>query len=420
MTREVLEGSRSKKYKAQKAMVAQYASCTGLLYVLPGSLEAATVILSHYVRSGERLYANAPLTYTCCQELGGNQYPVVVGGFSSKGLVVSLHDFVVPTICSGVAGLRKFTDPEETDTKPAARSKSQVARFPSEQQLNAWGMRPKRPKTEDFALASSLQARLKTSEQVCEALRAENAALKEALKTESLILHKNLGALPPRMRALGQTSILDEAFGAKAWSRYFGEVSMEPFLPSDIDAILRGPCPFWAGKSVKDTHLLALIPSRVAGKPFSLNLLGELIEHPKGGGHPTQYDCYDLDVQAALGAQSAGGSYWVLMTRQVLQGSKSKNYASQKALIAAHSSENGLPYKLPGALEAVTVILSHYVRTGERLYSDSPLTYTRCQELVYNQYPVSVGGFASGGLLIHNYYSDFYDYDVGVASLRKF
>jgi hypothetical protein len=215
-----------------------------------------------------------------------------------------------------------------------------------------------------------------------------------------------------------------EVFGAKEWSRYFGEVGEEPFLPSDIDEILNGPCPFWEGKVVKDTHLLVLIPSTVSGKPFTLDLFGELVKRPKGGGRSTKYRFYDSDIQAVLGTRSPGGSYWILMTRDVIEGSRSKRYAIQKALIAAHARETGLPYVLPSALEAATAILSHYVRSGERLYTDAPWTYTRCQELINNEYPVIVGGFSLGGLAINYFY---YCYDGsrdsdtrGVASLRKF
>jgi hypothetical protein len=221
-----------------------------------------------------------------------------------------------------------------------------------------------------------------------------------------------------------QTMIPPQAFGRQEWSQYFGEVGEEPFLPSDIDEILNGPCPFWPGKAVKDTHLLVLIPSTVAGKPFSLDLLGELVKRPKGRGRSTRYRFYDSDIQAALGTRSSGGSYWILMTRDVLEGSRSRRYAAQKALIAARARESGLPYVLPSALEAATAILSHYVRSGERLYTDAPWTYTRCQELINGEYPVIVGGFSLGGLAVNYFYychDGSRDSDTrGVASLRKF
>ena len=326
MTRDVLAGSRKKEYASQKSLVAHYASRTGLPYELPGALEAATAILSHYVRSGERLYADAPCTYTRCQELVDSQYPAAIGGYSSQGLYVCFsgpdYDYL------GVASLRKFP---ETDPIPAM------------------------------------------------------------------------------------------AFGAKAWEKYFGEVGAEPRLPADIDEILDSACPFRAGQVVKDTHLLVLIPARVAGKPFSLNRLEELVQIPKGGGYPTNYRYCDSDVQKQLGAQSPASSYWILMTRDVLAGSRHQTYTDQRDLIAHHASHTGLSYALPGALEAATAILLHYVRSGERLYTDNPWTYTRCQELVawVSDYPVVVGGFFSGGIDISCDFTDHCSY-VGMASLRKF
>jgi hypothetical protein len=190
-------------------------------------------------------------------------------------------------------------------------------------------------------------------------------------------------------------------FGAWEWARYFGEVGVAPPLLSDIDKILNAPCPFWLRKRVRDTHLLVLIPATVAGRPFSLNLLGELIRHPKGGGHPAEYDDYDSDLHEQFGTKSPGHSYWVLMTRNVIEDSRRKAYTSQQVLVACHANRTGLPYELPSALEAATAILSHYVRSGERLYADNPWTWTLCQELVAwdgGNAPVVVGGFSSGGL----------------------
>jgi hypothetical protein len=213
-------------------------------------------------------------------------------------------------------------------------------------------------------------------------------------------------------------------FGPKEWSQYFGEVGSAPPLSEKMVDVLHSPCPFWAGKSVKDTHLLVLIPSTVDGKPFSLNLLGELIKSPKGGGHSTKYSFYDSDIQKGLGNRSPAGSYWVLMTRDVLEDSRNKEYSAQEALVAARSRETGLSYGLPGVLEAATVILSHYVRGGERLYSDSPSVYTRCQESVKELFsivscPVVVGGLSAEGLFVSSGFSSQSNFS-GVASIRKF
>jgi hypothetical protein len=105
MTRDILPDSRYKTYDAQKALVAAYASKLGLPYEMPHTLEAATAILLHHAREGERLFGDDPWTFTRCQEVV-NGWPVVVGGFSSGGLGVDssslVHDF------RGASCLRKF------------------------------------------------------------------------------------------------------------------------------------------------------------------------------------------------------------------------------------------------------------------------------------------------------------------------
>jgi hypothetical protein len=339
LTRDVLPGSRSKPYTAQQALIAEQTSHIDYPpYETPRVLEAATAILSHYVRSGERLYEGVDnellSTSTRCAELledvAGHLLPVTVGRFCSRGLVF----------------LSGFDDDAESGLSC----------------LRQFGNRDYR------------------------------------------------------------SSVLFHLFGAQEWSRYFGEVGPAPPLPADIIDTLNGICPFWPEKQVKDTHLLVLIPATVAGEPFSFNLLGELIKRPTDGGCSTKYRVYASDVQEQFGAQSPVHSYWVLMTRDVIEGSRNQGYSSQKALVAHHANRTGLPYELPGALEAATAILLHYVRSGERLYTNNPLTYTRCQELVawdFGNCPAAVGSFSSGGVSIRFVSSDGDLHGIGVAGLRK-
>jgi hypothetical protein len=252
-------------------------------------------------------------------------------------------------------------------------------------------------------------------------------ATEEEVPASGLKRKRRHSAHPPRsssasgMRQLASIpSVPSTAIGPKEWEQYFGEVGAVSPLPANIDEILNSPCPFWEDKQVKDTHLLVLVPAMVDERPFTLDLLGDLIKSPKGGGSKTKYDYYDSTVKEELGAKSPGSSYWVLMTRDVLPGSRDKTYDAQKALVAAHASRLVLPYEMPDALSAATAILLHHARTGERLYTDDPLTYTRCQEKVLgNKYSVIVGGFCSGGLDV---YSDdgVHDDGSGVSCLRKF
>jgi hypothetical protein len=216
-------------------------------------------------------------------------------------------------------------------------------------------------------------------------------------------------------------SLALKTLGEVEWKHYLGDVGPVPNLPSDIDAVLGSPCPFWPKKKVRDTHLLVLIPATVDGVPFTLNLLGALIQHPKNGGHRTKYRYYGGEVRDQLGEKSPDRSYWLLMTREVLKGSRNKSYADQKGLVAQCAEKTQQPYALPSVLEAATAILMHHARTGERLLGDDPPTYTRCREwVVYRgvNYPATVGGFESSGLVV---YHNCYDYHIyGVVGSRKF
>ena len=206
--------------------------------------------------------------------------------------------------------------------------------------------------------------------------------------------------------------------GEAEWKQYFGDVGSAPDLPSDMAAVLDGPCPFWSNKKVRDTHLLVLIPATVGGVPFTLNRLGELITHPNNGGHKTKYSYYNKHVKAQIGEQSPPRSYWLLMTRDVLPESQNKSYAAQKELVAGYASGGSVPYELPSVLEVATAILMHHAREGERLFGSHPLTHTRCQEVVDVGCPAVVGYFKASGLHVSPY--DFVSSYSGVTCCRKF
>eukprot|EP00540_Astrosyne_radiata_P000297 CAMPEP_0116823504 /NCGR_PEP_ID=MMETSP0418-20121206/875_1 /TAXON_ID=1158023 /ORGANISM="Astrosyne radiata, Strain 13vi08-1A" /LENGTH=1063 /DNA_ID=CAMNT_0004451765 /DNA_START=1006 /DNA_END=4194 /DNA_ORIENTATION=- len=173
---------------------------------------------------------------------------------------------------------------------------------------------------EKQALEASYQAKLRlaereklASQKEHEALLAQHeashqaAASKLAADLRELQSKKQQASEEARRR---QSSSPTMAFGASAWKEYIGDVGAEPPLPANIDEILDGPCPFWEGKRVRDTHILTMIPSHVNGQSFSLDLLGELIEHPLTGP-ATKYGYYYSAVKSNYGTQSPDHSYWV-------------------------------------------------------------------------------------------------------------
>lgn len=100
MTRDVLPGSCQKSYGEQKQQVEKH-----MAYEVPKVLEAVTCILMEHVKTGRRLYGDAPRVFTRCQEqVTGHR--VLVGGFSSRGFGVG-SDFPGPGN-SGVGAARKL------------------------------------------------------------------------------------------------------------------------------------------------------------------------------------------------------------------------------------------------------------------------------------------------------------------------
>ncbi len=202
-------------------------------------------------------------------------------------------------------------------------------------------------------------------------------------------------------RALFHPRISGAAFGREAWARYLGNTGAEPSLPPDIDTILHGKCPFWPDNRVRDTHLLVLIPATVCGRPFTLDLLENLTKNPSGGGHSARC-CYESNVvKEELGSQlSSYNSYWMLITKSIVPDSQCKTAEEQELLVADYSRKTGVDYALPSPLEAATAILSHYVRSGERICPDYPRMYTRCAGKVDYIYPIYMGLFSLAGLNI--------------------
>jgi len=202
------------------------------------------------------------------------------------------------------------------------------------------------------------------------------------------------------------------AFGPKEWFIYFGaHLRNVPRLPPNIAEILSSPCPFWPDKKVHETHFLVLIPETVNGQPFTLKNLGELVQKPLQG-NSTKYRCFDLGEYTD---PAAPPSHWVLMTRNVIEGSRNKYYPDQQTLLSQKS--RGV-YAVPNILDVTVCIFMEYVRSGTRLYSDRPWTFTRCQEKYDANWQLCVGGFALDGLDVYcNGVDNEYSY---VGGSRKF
>ena len=219
------------------------------------------------------------------------------------------------------------------------------------------------------------------------------------------------------------------AFGNDKWAQCFGpdvvrdEDNREEFssLPSDdFIADCKKFKSIFPERNAKDSLMLVRLPKTLNGG-LTLKSLGELAKKyfpPRDTGYDKGYGFIDNTIIQDQGDRSINTSQWVLMTKDVLPGSRKKSYVEQQKIVADLAEKSLISYEIPETLESATCILSQYFGSNIRLFSNSPSTYTRCQDNVRG-YQVVVGAFEPAGLTVNNLIN--YGEDrIGVAVLRKF
>jgi hypothetical protein len=136
--------------------------------------------------------------------------------------------------------------------------------------------------------------------------------------------------------------------------------------------------------------------------------LGELVKKPITG-NATKCDYFSI---GEFSDSPAPPSHWIVMTRDVIEGSRNQCYQDQQTLLIRNGRS---AYEVPTLLDATVCIFIEYIRTATRLYSNSPYTYTSCQEKHDGCWQLAVGGFGPDGLSV--------DYvglnEDGVGGIRK-
>jgi len=214
------------------------------------------------------------------------------------------------------------------------------------------------------------------------------------------------------------------AFGNDKWAQCFGtdvvkdEDNREEFssLPSDdFIADCKKFKSIFPERNAKDSLMLVRLPKTLNGG-LTLKNLGKLAESYFSNSDIGYKFIWTRIVQE-LGDKSIDKSHWVLMTKDILPGSRAKSYGEQQKIVADLAEKSLISYEVPETLESATCILSQYFGSNIRLFSNSPWTYTSCQENVQG-YQVIVGDFAPAGLCVRNI--GYVSVHIGVAALRKF
>ncbi len=183
--------------------------------------------------------------------------------------------------------------------------------------------------------------------------------------------------------------------------RCIGEIGEAPPLTDQILKELWSPDPKNGGKKKKETHILALMPKTIKEISLSLNSLNDFKE----------FAYYSPDIQEEYGTDSYPETRWVLMTKELLEGSLGQTRDKQLEMASGY----GDGYRAATLLEVALIGTLLFEKI--RLFSDDRFwRYTCCLDKPVRGLKTVVG-FAPASLYV-NY---DYDYDdVGVAALREF
>lgn len=203
-------------------------------------------------------------------------------------------------------------------------------------------------------------------------------------------------------------------FGVEEWLALYGvnfskkqlrEVAEFPWS----EDVLNAPCPFYKGKSIKETHFAFLGLNNIRGKPLTILKWQEL--HPDSS-QPKFYS-YAPDnwyAKEKFGNEPTCGFRWYLMPLEILPNSTNKTYQEQVAMLSAE-------YEMPLAIEETTKDILYYCKNGIYL---NPTSYGRCQDVASDGYRVYVGDFDSKGLIIDLWSDGSRSGGIGLAASRKF
>jgi len=201
-------------------------------------------------------------------------------------------------------------------------------------------------------------------------------------------------------------------YGSINWAKDFGvnftkkqlrEIEKFPYN----EDILNGPCPFYKGKMVKDTHFAFLGLSQINGDPLSIVKWQEICPAP---GQLRFYRYADAwYIREEFVNKSICKYKWYLMPLEIIPDSTSKTFDQQKAMLSAE-------YEVPSAIEEITKHVLYYKKNGIYL---NQTKYGRCQDISSHGHRLNVGYSDPDGLNVYNYSDDYVSDHLGLAASRK-
>lgn len=162
-------------------------------------------------------------------------------------------------------------------------------------------------------------------------------------------------------------SLPEVFFGKEEWEKQYGDIGYIPPLPENIDAILNTPCPFTQGKTVRETHVLFLVPSQINTKPVNLGNLNSSFDRTSKGRAFT-WIARGLSSECTEPVEK---SCWVLMTQTEAKRVSIGDIDTGRSKVLSWLSDKS--YRLPMKLEVFICMNAQYSSLNASSYDDETI-----------------------------------------------
>jgi hypothetical protein len=173
----------------------------------------------------------------------------------------------------------------------------------------------------------------------------------------------------------------------RTWKRHIGPTPQLE-IPPALRARLSEPCPIFPGRKVEDTHILVDPRVQRNGRPVTF---GEFIELAgRARGNPIRLNIGLRRILDELKDKPIPSEPYLLL-KTCLSGTKSKNRAAQREVLAQHPQHREATNP-----EVVFAALMEYIQSGQsktRLFYNE---YARSSTELSNGWIVDFGGFGAG------------------------
>ncbi len=188
---------------------------------------------------------------------------------------------------------------------------------------------------------------------------------------------------------------------------YFNCFGKEDWLKRGVDLGKEPPIPLNMRNFDPRKYLLTLVPEMIIDQPLTLSSLDRFVSDCKNGkdtfisNYRFNHENHRVNDNIAKKVKT----HWVLLSKEVLTGTRQKKFYAQERLI----KEAG--FEVPCLIDVIVTIFMHHLKTGKcilRIFDKTgATTFTLVQEKDAIGWPITVGSYSGKYGLIMNAKEDY-------------